>query len=63
MAEEEKKAPVYNTADDLQEFEKLFLGPTNSALSRHLSKEIWEEYKDKKDKYGVSFKTCIFSGV
>lgn len=35
---------------------------TNSALSRNLTKEIWEEYKDKSDSCGVSFKTCLFSG-
>ena len=23
----------------------------------------WNEYKDKKDDAGVSFKTCVFSGV
>ena len=63
MVEEEKKQIVYNSADELNEFEKLYPGPTDSSLSRNLTKEIWEEYKDKKDKYGVSFKTCIFSGI
>ena len=32
-------------------------------MSRNLTKEIWDEYKDKRDAAGVSFKTCIFSGV
>jgi hypothetical protein len=27
------------------------------------TKEVWEEYKDKKDAQGVSFKTCIISGA
>ena len=35
---------------------------TNSALSRNLTKAIWDKYKDKSDASGVSFKTCIFSG-
>jgi len=28
-----------------------------------LTQEIWDEYKDKSDASGVSFKVCIFSGV
>ena len=28
-----------------------------------MTKEIWEEYKDLSCKSGVSFKTCILSGV
>merc|ERR1712195_405153 len=28
-----------------------------------MTKEIWEEYKDKSCKAGVTFKTCVFSGV
>jgi len=35
---------------------------TKSLLSKHLSKEIWDKYCDKADKYGVTFKTCVFSG-
>ena len=35
---------------------------TKSALSRNLTKAIWDKYKDKSDSAGVSFKTCIFSG-
>ena len=29
---------------------------------KHLTPEIWAKFHDKKDKFGVSFKTCIFSG-
>ncbi len=58
------KAPkAYASADELQEYKHLFLGKTNSSLSRNLTSEIWEEYKDKSDEYGVTFKTCVFSGV
>jgi hypothetical protein len=28
-----------------------------------MTKEIWEEYKTKKDKMGISFKICIFPGI
>ncbi len=58
-----KKLSAYNSAEELADFDKLFPAGTNSALSRNLTKEIWEEYKDQKDDSGVSFKTCVFSGV
>ena len=58
-----KKVSAYATADQLMDFNKFFPPGTNSALSRNLTKEIWEEYKDECDDCGVSFKTCIFSGV
>ena len=57
-----KKVSPYKSSEQLQDYDKLFLGETKSALSRALTQEIWEEYKDQKDKYGVTFKTCIFSG-
>ena len=50
-----------NSPDDLVHWPQFPEG-TNSALSRHLSKKIWDKYKDKTDSAGVSFKTCIFSG-
>lgn len=28
-----------------------------------MTKKIWDEYKDMSCAYGVSFKTCIFSGI
>jgi len=50
---------------DCEELTDMPTFPKNisSALSRNLTKEIWEELKDKKDACGVSFKTCIFSGA
>ena len=48
----------YNSPDELSSFETLFLGPTDSLLSHQLTKEIWEEYKDKADAYGVSFNSA-----
>lgn len=56
------KISKFNSPEDLQDFDTFFPAGTNSALSRNLTKEIWEEYKDMKDDAGVSFKTCIFSG-
>ena len=47
--------------DDLTGFPQFPEG-TNSAVSRNLTKAIWDKYCDKSDKAGVSFKTCIFSG-
>lgn len=39
-----------------------FPAGTKSLLARCLTKPIWEELKDKKDKFGFSFKQAIFSG-
>jgi len=41
----------------------LFPAGTKSALCRCLTKEIWDEYKDKSDAKDVSFKVMCFSGV
>jgi hypothetical protein len=59
-----KKISAFNSPDELVDFDTFFpAGSTKSSLSRNLTKEIWEEYKDQKDDCGVSFKMCIFSGV
>jgi len=63
VSDASKKVSAYANPEQLQDFDKLFPAGTNSALSRNLTKEIWEEYKDQKDDCGVSFKTCVFSGV
>ena len=64
MDHHSNKIGKFNSVDELNEFSELFpAGSTDSALSRNLTEEIWNEYKDKKDEAGVSFKTCIFSGV
>jgi len=36
---------------------------TSSLLSKCLTKDIWEKCKDRKDKYGYTFKQSIFSGA
>jgi hypothetical protein len=47
----------------MKDFHSLFPNGTDSSLARNLTEEIWDEYKDQVDAEGVSFKTCIFSGV
>jgi len=63
VSDTHKKQSSYNTSDELVDFSKFFPAGTSSSLSKNLTNEIWEEYKDMKDDAGVSFKTCIFSGV
>lgn len=62
---EPKKAAVsaFKSADELNDFNTFFQAGNNSQLKKCLTKEIWEEYKDKSCECGVSFKTCIFSGI
>jgi len=49
------------TPDDLVNWPQWPKG-TKSLVSKHLTKEIWDQYCDKSDACGVSFKTCVFSG-
>jgi len=58
-----KGQSAFATSDDLVDYDTFFKADTKSALSRHMTKEVWEEYKDQKDDAGVSFKTCVFSGI
>jgi len=51
------------SAEDLADVNCFFKPDTNSALSRNLTTEIWDEYKDMSCASGVTFKTCCFSGV
>ena len=53
----------FKSADELKDYSTFFPAGTKSALSRHLTKEVFEEYKDQVDASGVSFRTCIFSGI
>lgn len=63
VSEASKKQAAFATADDLKDFESFFTPECKSELRKCLTKEIWEEYKDKTCSQGVTFKTCIFSGV
>jgi hypothetical protein len=53
--------PWLKSIDELTDF-PLFPEGTKSLLSKHLTEEVWNEYKDQKDDAGVPFKTCIMSG-
>lgn len=48
--------------EDLKDWPQ-FPDGTTSLVSKHLTKDIWDKYANKSDKSGVSFKTCVFSGV
>jgi hypothetical protein len=49
------------TADDVVNF-PVFPEGTKSLLMKHISPKIWDQLKDKKDKFGFSFRQAIFSG-
>ena len=51
------------SAEELTDFDSFFTPECKSQLKKCLTKEIWEEYKDQKCDAGVSFKTCVFSGI
>ncbi len=36
---------------------------SKSLAARALDREMWEKYKDMRDKYGFSFRQAIFPGV
>ena len=65
VTEAHKKDNVssFKSADELVDFSTFFPKGTSSALSRNLTQEIWDEYKDQSDSCGVTFKTCVFSGI
>lgn len=57
------KTSAFKTSDELTDYSTFFPAGTKSLLAKHMTKEIWEEYKDQSDGSGVTFKTCVFSGV
>jgi hypothetical protein len=62
-AGEVQKVTAFKSCDELLDYSTFFQPGTTSELSKCLTKEIWEEYKDMSCKAGVSFKVCIFSGI
>ena len=40
----------------------VFPAGTKSLLSKYLSRDVWNQLKDTKDKFGYSFREAIFSG-
>ena len=64
VQEEVNLAPrQFNHADELEHYETFFPAGTTSLLSKCMTKNVWEEYKNQKDAAGVAFKTCVFSGI
>ena len=63
VSDTSKKQSAFKSADELKDFKTLFPADCKSEVCKCLTEEIWEEYKDQSDECGVSFKTCIFSGV
>ena len=50
-----------NTPEDIKGFPYFPTG-TSSLLQKCLTKDIWEKCKDRRDKFGFTFRQCIFSG-
>ena len=50
-----------NKAEDLRGLPE-FPDDCKSLVSKHLTQDIWDRYGEMKDKAGVSFKICVFSG-
>ena len=48
--------------EDIKSF-PYFPSGTTSLLSKCLTRDVWEKCKDRKDKYGYTFRECIFSGA
>jgi len=55
--------PWLHHPEDITDFPEFPENYRQSLLCKALTKEVWEELKDKKDASGVSFKTCILSGA
>ena len=51
-----------NSANDLGDGLPRFPAGTTSLLSKFLTQSVWDKYKNKSDKFGFTFKQCIFSG-
>lgn len=54
---------MFKSSNELLDYSTFFHESSKSSLKKHLSQEIWEEYKDQSDEQGVTFKTMIFSGI
>lgn len=57
---------TFESAEDLKYFETFFPKGNRapkSLLYKVMDEAMWNEYKNMSDASGVSFKTCIFSGI
>jgi hypothetical protein len=50
-------------SDDLNYFESFFSVGNMSELSKSMTANMWNQYKDKKCEGGFSFKSCIYPGI
>lgn len=50
-----------NDASEITDF-PYFPSGTTSILCKCLTRDVWEKCKDRRDKYGFTFKQAIFSG-
>lgn len=58
------KVSAHASAESLSDYSTFFpAGKTKSLLSKFLTEERWNKFKDESDGAGVSFKTCVFSGI
>ena len=51
-----------NSPDEIQGF-PFFPSGTHSLLQKCLTKDIWEQCKDRRDRFGFTFRQAIFSGA
>ncbi len=61
-AEEVKCGSHLKKAEELTGF-PVFPAGTKSLLSKHCTRDVWDQLKDKKDSAGFTFKEAIFSGA
>ena len=59
--EEVKAGPDLKKPEDITGF-PVFPEGTKSLVSKFLTKDVWDQLKDSKDKVGFSFKNAILSG-
>ena len=59
--EEVKCGPHLKDPEQLTGY-PVFPEGTKSLLAKNLSRDLWNQLKDTKDKHGVSFKQAILSG-
>jgi hypothetical protein len=56
-----KAGPHLKSVDDITGMVE-FPADCKSSVARFMTKEVFEKYKDMKDKVGGTFKQCIMSG-
>jgi len=63
VSETSKKVSAFKSSEELVDYSTFFPAGTKSELSKCMTQEIWDEYKDQSCAEGVTFKTCVFSGI